>query len=112
MKGAKTMRGIIRGFQLIDYVKKETNERVKGLTLYLNCPNSDVIGYMNKDEFIKAGTAVYSVLEPYLSGDIDSLIGAECLIDYDVTRRGSYTRTSINSLEILKTADKAEKKGA
>lgn len=95
------MRGIIRGFQPIDYVKKETNERVKGVTLYLNCPNGDVIGMINKDEFIKDGTAVYAVIAPYLSGDVDSLIGAECLIDYDVTRRGSYTRTSICSLEII-----------
>ena len=94
------MKGKIVGFNTLDYVSKKTNMQVKGVTLYMTVKSSDVIGDKVKEEFIKADSSVYKVLEPYLSGNIDALVNADVSIDYNVEKRGSLTFTDICELEI------------
>ena len=102
------MKGIIRGIEIVDYTKKDTGERVQGVNLFLNCKNSNVIGFENKNEFISATkNSFYStVIAPYLGADINKLLDAQIYIDYSVTKRGNYTFTEICDLEITPKGDK------
>ncbi|MDY2848126.1 MAG: hypothetical protein SOU50_07900, partial [Oscillospiraceae bacterium] len=100
------MKGKIVGFNTMDYVSKKTNQEVKGVTLYLIVKSSDVIGDKVKEEFIKSDSSVYKALNPYLCGDIDSLIGADVTIDYNVEKRGNFTFTDICELVITPACTK------
>ena len=46
------MKGIIKGFEPIDYVSKKTGQPVKGATIYFDCKNKSVFGYVGKEEYI------------------------------------------------------------
>lgn len=96
------MKAIIRGVQVVNYIKKTTNERVQGVTLFLNTRGADVIGYKNIEEFISSTTQVYqSSIAPFLGSDINKLIDAEVEVDYDITRRGSQTFSRIIDLSFV-----------
>lgn len=94
------MRGIITGFQPVDYVKKDTKQPVKGVTLALTYKSSEFFGEAVKEEYISETSPFYKELSPYLSNDIDSLIGAKIFIDYNTVKRGNYTISEIVGLEI------------
>lgn len=98
------MKAIIRGFRPVDYVKNDSGEEVKGVQLFFNVPSSDVIGYKNKEEFVRSGSSVYKIIEPYLSGDIDSLLNVEAVLDYDVSKYGAKTVAVLADLTILSKA--------
>lgn len=94
------MRGIIKGFQPVDYNKKETKERVQGVTLALTYKSSKFIGEAVKEEFISVTSPFYNELDKYLSNDIDGLIGADIFMDIVTEKRGSYTFSEITDLVI------------
>lgn len=110
------MKGTIIGFEPVDYVKKGTDERVKGVHLIIKCRSNDVIGFTAKEEFVKAESPWYKLLAPYLANDMDGLLEASVYIDYQVTQRGSYTFTDIVDMEITPAPKpeepKPDKKGA
>lgn len=99
------MKGKIVGFETVNYVSKK-GEKIEGVRLYLNVNSNEVIGQKVGEEFIRAGSSVYNVLAPYLSGDIDALIGADVFIDYNVETRGANTFKSIADLAVTPAASK------
>lgn len=101
------MRGIIEGFRPVDYVKKETKERVKGVTLALTYKSSEFFGRAVKEEFIGEKCPFYKDIEKYLSSDIDSLVGAKIFIDYNNINRGNFTYSEIADMEITPAEKKA-----
>ena len=105
------MRGTIRGFQSVDYVKKETKQPVKGVTLAITYTSGEFIGEAVKEEYISETSPFYKELAKYLANDIDSLIGAKIFIDYNTVKRGNYTFSEIVGLEI-DPIKQTEKKGA
>ncbi len=108
------MKGIIVGFEPVDYVSKKTNQPVKGATIYMNCKSSEAFGYVAKNEFISESSPIYSrVIRPLIEKFYDEgsdVYGSEIFIDYDVTQRGNQTFKSIVDMSI--TLPKADKKGA
>lgn len=95
------MKGIIIGIEPTDYVSKKTGEVVKGVRLIITCKSQNVFGLTAKEEFIKADSPIYKQhLENLLNTDIDSLIGADVMIDYEVDKRGSFTFTDIVDFEV------------
>lgn len=106
------MRGTIIGFEPVDYVKKDTQQPVKGIQLIITCKSNDVIGLTAKKEFIKAESSFYKeLIAPYLASDMEKLVNAAVYIDYNTEKRGSYTFTDIVDMEII-PASEAKKKGA
>ena len=108
------MKGIIVGYEPIDYVSKKTNQAVKGATIYMNCKSSDAFGYVGKDEFISESSPIFSrSIRPLLDKFYDEsseIYGAAIEIDYDVTNRGGRTFTTITDITIT-LPEKSEKKG-
>lgn len=95
------MKGNIIGIEPTDYVSKKTGEVVKGVRLIITCKSQNVFGLTAKEEFIKADSPIYKQhLENLLNNDIDSLIGADVMIDYEVNKRGSFTFTDIVDFEV------------
>lgn len=95
------MKGNIIGIEPTDYVSKKTGEAVKGVRLIITCKSQNVFGLTAKEEFIKADSPIYKQhLENLLNNDIDSLIGADVMIDYEVNKRGNFTFTDIVDFEI------------
>ena len=95
------MKGNIIGIEPTDYVSKKTGESVKGVRLIITCKSQNVFGLTAKEEFIKADSPIYKQhLENLLNNDIDSLIGADVMIDYEVNKRGNFTFTDIVDFEI------------
>ena len=104
------MKGTIIGFEPVDYKKKDSDERQKGIRLIITCRSNDVIGLTAKEEFIKADSPFYRQdILPYLANDIDSLINASIYIDYNILRRGNFTFTDIADLEITPAAKPNQK---
>lgn len=54
------MKGIIVGYEPIDYVSKKTNQPVKGATIYMNCMSSNAFGYVGKSEFISESSPIFN----------------------------------------------------
>lgn len=104
------MRGTIRGFQLVDYVKKETKQPVKGVTLGLTYKSGEFYGEAVKEEYISETSPFYKELSGYLADDMDSLVGAEIFIDYNTVKRGNFTFSEIVGLEITPVKQEAKKK--
>lgn len=106
------MRGTIIGFEPVDYKKKDTEERQKGIRLIITCRSNDVIGLTAKEEFIKADSPFYrDQIASYLATDMDALVNASIYIDYNIVKRGNYTFTDIVDMEIT-PASNIEQKGA
>lgn len=106
------MRATIKGFQTVDYQKKGSDERVKGVTLALTYKSSEYYGEAVKEEFISIRSPFYEKVEKYLSSDVDKLIGAGIFIDLVNVKRGSYTYSEITDLEITPAAAKQTEKKA
>lgn len=110
------MKGIIIGFEPVDYVSKKTNQPVKGATIYMNCKSSDAFGYVGKKEYFPESSPIYNrVIRPNLEKFCDessNIFGAEIIIDYDVTQRGNQTFTNVVDMSITFPESKADKKGA
>lgn len=107
------MKGIIKGFEPIDYVSKKTNQPVKGATIYFDCKSKDVFGCEGKSEYIAESSPLYKrTIEPLLEKFFDEssdLYGGTIVIDYEVTKRGTATFTQIVDLTIIpKVADTLE----
>ncbi|MCM1578141.1 MAG: hypothetical protein NC078_05000 [Ruminococcus sp.] len=96
------MRGIIRGFKLVDYPKKDNKlERVQGIELHMTYTSGEVYGESTKTEFVSKVSPFYKkFFEPYLSDDLDGLIGAKIFIDYNTEKRGNFTFTEIADMEV------------
>ena len=109
------MKGIIVGYEPIDYVSKKTNQPVKGATIYMNCKSSDAFGYVGKSEFISESSPIFNrAIRPLLEkfyNEGSEVYGAAIEIDYDVTNRGGRTFTEITDITIT-LPEKSEKKGA
>lgn len=109
------MKGIIVGFEPVDYVSKKTGEPVKGATIYMNCKSGEVFGSVCKNEFVSESSAIYKrAIAPLLEKFYDEssgIYGAAIEIDYDVTKRGNNTFTTITDIQItLPTEPKQDKK--
>lgn len=107
------MKGIIKGFEPVDYVSKKTNQPVKGVTIYFDCKSKDVFGCVGKSEYIAESSPLYKRnIEPLLEKFYDEssdLYGGTIIIDYEVTKRGTATFTDIVDLTIIpRAADTAE----
>ena len=109
------MKGIIVGYEPIDYVSKKTNQPVKGATIYMNCKSSDAFGYVGKSEFISESSLFSTVRSDLcLKSSITRaarFTAQRIEIDYDVTNRGGRTFTAITDITIT-LPEKSEKKGA
>lgn len=106
------MRGTIKGFRTVDYQKKGSDERVKGVTLALTYKSSEYYGEAVKEEFISSTSPFYEQIAKYLSNDVDRLVGAGIFIDLVNVNRGSYTFSEITDLEITPAAAKQSEKKA
>lgn len=108
------MKGIIVGFEPVDYTSKKSGDPVKGATIYMHCKSGDAFGYVNKDEYISESSPIYKrVIFPLLEKFYDetsNVYGAVIEIDYDVTKRGGNTFTSISDMKITLPEDKPNKK--
>lgn len=106
------MKGIITGFEPIDYIKKTTGQPVKGATIYFNTKNSNAFGYIGKNEFISEASPIYKrVIAPNLESFFDetsSIYGATIDIDYDITKRGGVTYTDIIDITITPAEKKKD----
>lgn len=100
------MRGIIKGFQTVDYTKKDTGEHVRGVTLALTYKSNKFYGEAVKEEFINSSSPFYPEISRFLSHDVDSFIGAEIFIDIVTEKRGSYTFSDIVDLQITPVPSK------
>ena len=59
------MKGIIKGFEPVDYMSKKTGQPVKGATIYFDCKSKDVFGYVGKNEYIAESSPLYKrCIEP------------------------------------------------
>lgn len=105
------MRGIIKGFQTVDYQKKGTNERVQGVILAMTYKSAKFYGEAVKEEFISINSPFYPEISRYLSNDVDSLVGADVFIDIVTEKRGSYTFTDITDLAITPVTKQDKKAG-
>ena len=107
------MKGIFKGFELVDYVSKKTGDPVKGCTLYFDCKSENAFGYIGKNEFVSEGSPLYKrSIEPLLENFCDEtsdIYGGHIIIDYEVTKRGTATFTDIVELTFV-PAEKAAKK--
>lgn len=107
------MKGILVGFEPVDYVSKKTGKQVEGCTLYLNCKSQEAFGYVCKEEFVSKSSPLYKrSIEPVLEKLCDEssdIYGATVIIDYDVTKRGNSTFTDITEMT-FEVAEKAAKK--
>lgn len=108
------MKGRIIGIEPVDYASKKTGEQVKGVRLIIACKSQNVFGETAKEEFIKAESPIYKeYLEKPLGNDLDSLIGAEVMIDYEINKRGNFTFTDIVDFSLtIPKADKGKKETA
>lgn len=95
------MKGKIVGFETVDYVSKKTGNPVNAVRLFLNIKSNQVIGMKVGEEFISKDSSVYKIIEPYLNGDVDALIGADVFIDYNVEQRGNTSFKEICDLDIM-----------
>ena len=98
------MKGTIIGFEPVDYTKKGTEERVKGIRLVITYKSGDVFGLTSKEEFIRANTPFYNkFFKNYLENDLDeaetAICGGSVFIDYNVIERGSATFKEIVEFE-------------
>ena len=107
------MKGIIKGFEPVDYVSKKTGKPVKGATIYYDCKNKSTFGYVGKEEYIAADSPIYKrVIEPLLEKfyDEDSdIYGGTIYIDCDVIQRGSQSYKDVLDLTITPRPVEQEK---
>lgn len=107
------MKGIFKGFELVDYVSKKTNQPVKGCTLYFDCKSKDAFGYVGKSEFISESSPLYKrVIDPLVKKFYDEssdIYGSQIIIDYEVERRGTATFTNIVDLSFVIDENSAKK---
>ncbi len=98
------MKGRIMGFKEVDYPSKRTGKQIKGITLIIAITSGDVFGERAHEEFISAKSPLFRKHFIDVFEDIDkavnSLIGAEIVIDYDVQKRGKDTFTTITDILI------------
>lgn len=106
------MKGIITGFEPIDYIKKTTGQPVKGATIYFNAKSSNAFGYVGKNEFISEASPLWKrVIAPNLEffyDDESYIYGATIEIDYDITKRAGVTYTDIIDITITPAEKKKD----
>lgn len=106
------MKGIIKGFEPIDYVSKKTGQPVKGATIYFDCKNKSVFGYVGKEEYIPESSPIYKrVIEPLLENFYDEgsdIYGGTIELDHDVTQRGNVVFKDLLDLKITPCSAEAE----
>lgn len=95
------MKGKIVGIEPVKYTSKKDGREVNGVRLFMTVKSNDVIGCKVSDEFVRAGSSIYKPIEKYLEGNVDDLVGAGVVIDYNVEQRGSNTYKEICDLEII-----------
>lgn len=109
------MKGIFKGFEPVDYVSKKTGEPVKGCTLYFDCKSQEAFGYVGKSEFVSESSPLYKrSIEPLLEKFYDEssdIYGSKIFIDYEVTKRGNATFSSITELSFEIDEKSAKKAG-
>lgn len=110
------MKGIIKGFEPVDYVSKKSEKVVKGATIYFDCKTGDSFGYVGKSEYIAESSPLYKrVIEPLLEKFYDEssdIYGGQIIIDYEIIRRGNATFSNIVDLSIIpRKEDSAKKAG-
>jgi len=107
------MKGIIKGFEPVDYISKKTGQPVKGATIYFDSKSKDTFGYVGKQEYIPESSPLYKrVIEPLLEKFYDEssdVYGGTIFIDYDVTTRGTATFKEVVDLVITPRTAEAEK---
>ena len=81
------MKCKIRGIQSINRTKPDGTTSV-GIQLYLSNPDRKVVGEVTRSEYVRGDSDAYMVLRPFLANGIERLIGAECIIDFDVKEFG------------------------
>lgn len=106
------MKGIIKGFEPVDYVSKKTGQPVKGATIYYDCKNKSVFGYVGKEEYIAESSPIYKrVIEPLLEKFYDEgsdIYGGTIELDHDVTQRGNAVFKDLLDLKIMPRSAEAE----
>lgn len=106
------MKGIIKGFEPVDYVSKKTGKPVKGATIYYDCKNKSTFGYLGKEEYIAADSPIYKrVIEPLLEKfyDEDSEVyGGIIELDQDVIQRGNASFKELLDMTITPRSVAAE----
>ena len=109
------MKGIIRGFEPVDYISKKTGQPVKGGTFYFDCKSKSAFGYVGKNEYIPKDSPIYKrVIDPIFEKlcDDDSIyFGGIIDLDYDVTQRGSQTFKDVIDLTLTPRENPEKKAG-
>ncbi len=107
------MKGILRGYEPVDYVSIKTGKPVKGGQIYFDYKSSKVFGYAHKDEYIPESSPLFKrVIEPLLEKLYDEssdIYGGTIEIDYEVTKRGNATFANLIELVITPRSAEAEK---
>lgn len=95
------MKGTIVGVEPVSYTSKKDGKHVSGARLFMTVKSNNVIGCKIADEFLREGSSVYKPIAEYLSNNVDDLIGAGVVIDYNVEERAGNTYKEICDLEII-----------
>ncbi len=107
------MKGIIVGYEPVDYISKKTGEPVKGGTIYFDYKSKNVFGYAHKHVYVAVSSPLYKrVIEPLLEKFYDEssdVYGGTIEVDYDVTTRGTATFADVIDLVITPRTAEAEK---
>lgn len=107
------MKGIIVGYEPVDYISRKTGQPVKGGTILFDYKNKKVFGYAHKDVYIPESSPLFKrVIEPLLEKFYDEssdIYGGTIYVDYDVTNRGNATFTDVIDLVITLRTAEAEK---
>ncbi len=106
------MKGIIVGYEVVDYISRKTGQPVKGGTINFNYKNKSVFGYAQKSVYIAESSPLFKrVIEPLLEKFYDEssdIYGGTIDVDYDVTNRGNATFADVIDLVITPRAAEAE----
>lgn len=104
------MKGILIGYEPVDYVSKKTGEPVKGCNIHFNCKSKDAFGNVGKSEYFAESSPIYKrVIMPLLgmlADESSPVYGGTIEIDYEVTRKGNLTFTDVVDMSITPKAGK------
>ena len=94
------MKVIVRGVKVVDYTSKD-GKAVSGFELQITKKSSEVIGEEVDKIYFSDKSSFFYDIKKYLETDLDALLGAACIVDYDVSRRGNSTFSSVVGFEVL-----------
>ena len=93
------MKVKVHGVKVIDYTKD--GKQISGFELQITKKSSECIGDEVDKIYFSDKSSFFYDIKKYLETDLDSLLGSTCIVDYDVSRRGNSTFSSVVGFEVL-----------